>query len=410
MKNDIQKFIPTVLIIGRKIERLYTVKYSDYECSDINVINVDNSSYQIIDAIKKYNPDIIVTFGDNYKRYKTLCDMPINIRKKWLHCEDDYNLANIVYSAAMNNILTNDTSKLVSIFTPILNTGSILYRTYESIKNQTYENWEWVVVDDGDDENTKKIMQDLSNLDLRIKYYDLNPKSNGVIGEAKYRACSLCSGDYLLELDHDDYLLKDSLQYVINAFNEFPDAGFAYSNSAEIDDFYKSLTYSPGFALGYGYYRDFEYELDGKTISSKFAVSPNINPKTIRHIVGCPNHFRVWKKDAYFLAKGHNRLLSIADDYELIVRTFLTTKMIKIDNECYLQFLNKKNTQDIARSEIQRKVRYISSFYNDQIKNRFEELGKKDWAYESFKTYESLIYTKSQYGDNENYANYVIKF
>jgi len=76
----------------------------------------------------------------------------------------------------MNNILTNDTSKLVSIFTPILNTGSILYRTYESIKNQTYENWEWVVVDDGDDENTKKIMQDLSNLDLRIKYYDLNPK------------------------------------------------------------------------------------------------------------------------------------------------------------------------------------------------------------------------------------------
>jgi len=107
----------------------------------------------------------------------------------------------------------------------------------------------------------------------------------------------------LLELDHDDYLLKDSLQYVINAFNEFPDAGFAYSNSAEIDDFYKSLTYPPGFALGYGYYRDFEYELDGKTISSKFAVSPNINPKTIRHIVGCQIIF-VFGKRRILFSKG----------------------------------------------------------------------------------------------------------
>lgn len=404
------KFVPTALIVGRKIDKLNTIKYSDYECTDINVINVDNSSDEILNAIYNNKIDVILTFGKDYKRYKVLCDMPFEIKKKWIHCEDDYNLPNVVYNIVMKNILSNDTSKLISVFTPIYNTGSILYRTYESLKNQTYDNWEWVVLDDGDDENTKKIMQDLSSFDFRIKYYDIYPRTNNTVGESKYRACTLCTGDYLLELDHDDYLLKDSLSYIIEAFKQYPDAGFAYSNAAEIDELYNSLTYPPGFALDYGYYRNCDCEIDNKIINAKFAVSPNINPKTIRHIVGCPNHFRVWKKDLYFAIKGHNRMLSIADDYELIVRTFLKTKMIKIDNECYLQFIGKNNLQNLARKEIQRKTRHISLYYNEKIKERFTELGKIDWVYDKFKKYETLAYSRSQFGDNENYANYIIRF
>mgnify|MGYP002682533711 CR=1 FL=1 len=76
------------------------------------------------------------------------------------------------------------------------------------------------------------------SFDFRIKYYDIYPRTNNTVGEAKYRSCTLCTGDYLLELDHDDYLLKDSLSYIIEAFKQYPDAGFAYSNAAEIDELY----------------------------------------------------------------------------------------------------------------------------------------------------------------------------
>lgn len=66
------KFVPTALIVGRKIDKLNTIKYSDYECTDINVINVDNSSDEILNAIYNNKIDVILTFGKDYKRYKVL--------------------------------------------------------------------------------------------------------------------------------------------------------------------------------------------------------------------------------------------------------------------------------------------------------------------------------------------------
>ena len=54
-----------------------------------------------------------------------------------------------------------------------------------------------------------------------------------------------------------------------------------------------------------------------------FSDSPNINPYTIRTIYCQPNHIRCWKSDVYRKIYGHNYNYSIADDYELVVRTFL---------------------------------------------------------------------------------------
>ena len=79
------------------------------------------------------------------------------------------------------------------------------------------------------------------------------------------------------------------------------------------------------FAFGYGtYYKE--------TFGKEFDVAntPNINPKTIRHIVGVPNHVRAWRRNVYFEIGCQNRGLAIADDYELVVRTFLKTKMCRI--------------------------------------------------------------------------------
>jgi hypothetical protein len=133
----------------------------------------------------------------------------------------------------------------------------------------------------------------------------------------------------------------------------------------------------------------------------KIADTSNINPLTIRHIVGVPNHFRAWRRKAYFESGCHNRRLSIADDYELIIRTFLITKFVKVKRGCYFQFYHGENSQDRTRADIQRRVRTISYFYRDKIKARFEELGKHDWAYE-----EHTLSTP-KFGDEEGYVNYI---
>lgn len=133
----------------------------------------------------------------------------------------------------------------------------------------------------------------------------------------------------------------------------------------------------------------------------------NINPKTIRHIVGIPNHIRVWRKSLYHQIGGHRRRLSIADDYELMVRTFLATQLVRVPKIGYLQFIysneNAANTHDTARADIQRRVRTIAAFYNQKIKERFEELGVKDWAYEENPT--NPLLTQSKFGAEEGAVN-----
>ena len=203
-----------------------------------------------------------------------------------------------------------------------------------------------------------------------------------------------------MELDHDDYITPDAAYWMVEAFQKYPEAKFVYSDCVEIYENHEmAFVYGDGFAFGYGSYRDEVY--NGR--SYKVMNTANINPKTIRHIVGVPNHFRAWDRFFYHSIGGHNRRLTIADDYELIVRTFLKTKMVRIPKLLYLQFYHNNNTQNATRADIQRRVRTISSHYNHQIYQRFKELGVVDWAYES--NPENPLYVESRFGNQENYVN-----
>jgi glycosyltransferase involved in cell wall biosynthesis len=303
-------------------------------------------------------------------------------------------------------MLRADYDTTVSFFTPIYNTKEKLWKTYESVRNQTYPNWEWVIVNDSSDNGkTLKIALEIASQDFRVKVYDFREKSGGIIGESKYRAATLTRGRWLAELDHDDYLMPDCARYIIEASVRFSDAGFIYTDSVELDENHNSMTYPDGFCFGYGKYRK-EYHY-GKTWD--VVDSANINPKTIRHIVGVPNHIRAWRRDIYFSVGGHNRDLAIADDYELIVRTFLKTKFVRIPKLGYLQYIyhnaNGRNTHDLSRADIQRRVRSIMYFYNDAINERFKELGVIDYAYEENK--DNPLNVESRFGEDENYVNYI---
>jgi hypothetical protein len=137
------------------------------------------------------------------------------------------------------------------------------------------------------------------------------------------------------------------------------------------------------------------------------ANQQNINPKTIRHIVGVPNHVRAWRRSTYFEIGGHNRSLTIADDFELVIRSFLYSKICKIPKLSYIQFLYNnsggRNTHDLSRADIQRRVRTIAAHYNEDINKRFKELGIEDWAYDERPDYP--IRAESRYGDAEGVAN-----
>ena len=94
------------------------------------------------------------------------------------------------WSCKSQRFIGNKDNPILSIFTPTFKTEKRIFRTYKSLVEQTYQNWEWVVVDDSPNEHTLtwQMLNHISSLDDRVKPYRIQPNSGGNVGEAKHRA------------------------------------------------------------------------------------------------------------------------------------------------------------------------------------------------------------------------------
>jgi glycosyltransferase involved in cell wall biosynthesis len=383
LKKPSSTSLPRILYVGEKKPDLNTsINYCRY--TNKLLTKYIRSDTNILEIVSKFKPDAIITSGDNWKEFSRLADMSYETRKKWLnipYTEQDSLLGQVAYECATNQMLANDNTKLISYFTPMYNTGNKLRKTYECLKNQTYNNWEWVLVNDSTDGGkTLQIAEEFAAQDPRVKVYDFREKSGGNIGEVKYRAAMLCRGHILAELDHDDHITPQLTQWLQSASEDHPECGFFYSDCAMATPDWKPRWFKGLHSFGYGSYRDEVYN----GVSLKVTNQHSINPVTIRHIVGIPNHVRAWRRVTYAKLGGHCRDLSIADDYELVVRTFLHTRMCHIPYLGYVQFMYEgedTNTHTTARADIQRRVKSIAQFYHSDIEKRFTQLGLSDWAY-----------------------------
>ncbi|MDR0300213.1 MAG: glycosyltransferase [Streptococcaceae bacterium] len=279
--------------------------------------------------------------------------------------------------------------EIVSYFTPTYNIPILdLSRTMSTLIQQTNPHWEWVVLDDSTDDQAANLIKACVEAmqDNRMRYFRMSPTSNGVIGEVKKRVTTFCRGKYLAELDHDDLLMPELTDYILKKGEGYD---FLYSNFASVrvseeGEFSDGEVYGDGFAMGYGAYRlsDAVNPLTGNQITYKECLAAPINPKTIRHIVGVPNHVRVWNREFYYKIQAHNPDLWVVDDYELIVRTFLAGgKFLHLDMLGYLQVYSGNNTTDARRGKIQELVSAVLMRYDNAIKAEFERRGIADWAY-----------------------------
>ena len=201
-----------------------------------------------------------------------------------------------------------------------------------------------------------------------------------MIGRLKNWACSLGKGRFLVELDHDDSLTDYALDYVVKGFQQFAEAGFLYTDCAEIYEDGTNFTYREGWAFGYGSYTDVCY----KSKVYKSGSVGNINAKTIRHIISSPNHIRAWRKSFYESIGGHNKELHVADDYEILVRTFLNTRVVRVPRLCYIQYISN-SAQEKRNKDIHRHVSSIRVHYDNMIHDRFLELGCEDFVWDEEK-------------------------
>ena len=102
-----------------------------------------------------------------------------------------------------------------TVVIPSYNRGHIIVWAIESVLNQSYSDFEIIVVDDGSTDNTKEVVSQY--MDSRINYFF---QENSGVSAARNTGSKLAKGDYLVFLDSDDYVAKEWLMDFYNAIIE----------------------------------------------------------------------------------------------------------------------------------------------------------------------------------------------
>ncbi len=93
-------------------------------------------------------------------------------------------------------------NSLVSIITPSYNSAKFIAETIQSVQNQTYQNWEMIIVDDGSSDETESVVISIIQNDNRIQFHKLNQNSGPAV--ARNTGIEKASGDYMTFIDADD--------------------------------------------------------------------------------------------------------------------------------------------------------------------------------------------------------------
>ena len=148
---------------------------------------------------------------------------------------------------------------------PTYNRAKYILETIESIRNQTYKNWELVIVDDGSDDNTEELIMHLK--DSRIKFLKAGRK--GIVGKIKNIGLQHATGEMVAFIDSDDLWAPSKLEKQVASLAKNPDAGFCltggynFKNPGEpMEYFYKQ---KEGSRYGNLFLSFFQSEVSGFT-------------------------------------------------------------------------------------------------------------------------------------------------
>ena len=345
---------------------------------------------------------LLITYGpkDDEYNYDVNSVIPARVRTRWIHYTeiDDIDKLNTglnycyIHNVTMKHA---DTRPIFSLFTTCYNSYDKIYRAYNSLKNQTLKDWEWVILDDSPSEDHFIFLKSAFKNDKRIRLYK-RCENSGSIGNVKNEAVLLCRGKYVLEMDHDDEILPDVLSDATTVFDRDPAVGFVYMDCTNLYEDGANFSYGNFFGLGYSGYYCQKYKNQWINVASH----PNINNISLSHIVGVPNHPRIWRKSALIEMGNYSEFLPISDDYELLLRTAVNTKMARIHKLGYIQYMNNNNNNFslIRNSEINRlcgKHLMPQCYAAYNIHGKMKELN----AYED----ETYLYNRSQIWKRENY-------
>lgn len=141
---------------------------------------------------------------------------------------------------------------LISVIIPVYNVEKYLRECVDSVLAQTYSNFEVILVDDGSTDSSPEICDEYAKLDDRIRVIH---RQNGGLSVARNTGLDDAKGEYVYFLDSDDWIVKQTLQKVVEKFST-PKVDVVFFDSNSFEDS------SKGYDIKQSYVRKNDYGID----------------------------------------------------------------------------------------------------------------------------------------------------
>ena len=122
---------------------------------------------------------------------------------------------------------------MISVIIPAYNAARTIRRCIQSVLDQTYTEWEMIIVDDGSKDDTLDICQSYADSRIRVLH-----EENGGVSSARNHGLKFAQGDYIAFIDSDDFIEIDYLQHLSQGLGyDIVISGYCYENTPESSSF-----------------------------------------------------------------------------------------------------------------------------------------------------------------------------
>jgi glycosyltransferase involved in cell wall biosynthesis len=226
----------------------------------------------------------------------------------------------------------------ISIITPNYNCVRFIAQTIESVRAQTYQNWEMIIVDDCSTDGSYEIARTYSMKDKRIKIFRMDRNSGAAL--CRNKAIELSNGDYLAFLDSDDLWLPEKLERQL---------GFMVENRCDF-----SFT---------------EYEHigeDGKLLGIKARVIKRLTYKKMLLHCFCGCSTVMYKQN---MNKIFGPVVASCNDWALFLKIVRHTNNARGYSECLTKYRIRKNS--LSRNKMKKIKPFFEMMINYEHLNIF---------------------------------------
>lgn len=256
---------------------------------------------------------------------------------------------------------------LVSIIVPCYNQGAFLAEALDSVKDQTYSNWECVIVDDGSTDNSKEVALSYCDKDKRFSYIWQENQGPSI---ARNNAIKNSHGDYILPLDGDDKIHKEYVNHAANILKENENIKIVYCQA----------------------------ELFGEASGEWIMEDYNIDSFLVRNCIFCTAMFR--RKD-YDETKGYNpNMREGLEDWDFWLSLIETGGEVHKIPHIYFYYRIKESSRNVSslQKDIYDKLLITAvsnhpALYRKQYSSLLEKNNKlrKDLLYYKNSSFEALF-------------------